>query len=122
VSPPAHAAAGFTRKIARRILALGMVEQSVCRQVSKERRYTPAGFSLVFAPHGGPQMVWLSFQHSLGRLTQPVERSGQPSLLEASLKMNRNNVEAPVPDRPNITATPAHGFGFLVHADVLSGR
>jgi len=78
VSPPAHAAAGFTRKIARRILALGMVEQSVRRQVSKGRRFTPAGFSLVFAPHGGPQMVWLSFQHSLGRLTQPVKRSGQP--------------------------------------------
>jgi len=28
-------------------------------------------------------------------------------------------VEAPVPDRPNITATRAHGFGFLAHADVL---
>ena len=27
----------------------------------KGRRFTPAGFSLVFAPHGGAQMVWLSF-------------------------------------------------------------
>ena len=73
VSPPAHAAAGFTRKIARRILALGMVEQSVCRQVSKGRRFTPAGFSLVFAPHGGLQMVRLSLQHSLARLPPPAE-------------------------------------------------
>jgi hypothetical protein len=39
----------------------------------KARRFTPAGFSLVFAPHGGAQMVWLSFQHSLAPLTQPVE-------------------------------------------------
>jgi len=39
----------------------------------KARRFTPAGFSLVFAPHGGAHMVWLSFQHSLARLTQPVE-------------------------------------------------
>src|SRR5258707_462413 len=72
VSPPAHAAAGFTRKIARRILALGMVEQSVCRQVAKGRRFTPAVLSLVVAAGAEPLMVWLSFQHSLGRLTQPV--------------------------------------------------
>ena len=74
---------------------------------------------MVIAAGADPLMVWLSFQHSLGRLTQPVERSGQPSLLEASLKMNRNNVEAPVPDRPNFIATRAHGLRFLVHAEVL---
>jgi len=27
--------------------------------------------------------------------------------------------EAPVPDRPNFTATRPDGFGFLAHADVL---
>jgi hypothetical protein len=37
------------------------------------RRFTPAGFSLVIAAGAEPLMVWLSFQHSLGRLPPPVE-------------------------------------------------
>jgi hypothetical protein len=36
------------------------------------RRFTPAGFSLVFAVGTELLMVWLSFQDSLARLTQPV--------------------------------------------------
>ena len=39
----------------------------------KARRFTPAGFSLVIAAGADPLMVWLSFQHSLGRLPPPVE-------------------------------------------------
>jgi hypothetical protein len=39
----------------------------------KARRLTPPRFSLVFAAGAEPLMVWLSFQHSLARLTQPVE-------------------------------------------------
>jgi hypothetical protein len=38
----------------------------------------PAGFSLVFAGRGDPLVVSLSFQHSLARLTQPVERNEKP--------------------------------------------
>src|SRR5712664_2258181 len=33
---------------------------------------------LVFAAGAAPLMVWLSFQHSLGRLTQPVECNEKP--------------------------------------------
>jgi hypothetical protein len=35
--------------------------------------FTPPRFSLVFAAGAEPLMVWLSFQYSLARLTQPVE-------------------------------------------------
>jgi hypothetical protein len=38
---------------------------------------TPAGFFLVFAG-AETLMAWLSFQHSLVRLTQPVERNEKP--------------------------------------------
>jgi hypothetical protein len=39
---------------------------------------TPPGFSLVFDAGAEPLMVWLSFQRSLARLKQPVERNGKP--------------------------------------------
>jgi hypothetical protein len=39
---------------------------------------TPAGFFLVFAAGAEALMAWLSFQHSLVRLTQPVERNEKP--------------------------------------------
>ncbi len=39
---------------------------------------TAAGFFLVFAAGAEALMAWLSFQHSLVRLTQPVERNEKP--------------------------------------------
>ena len=39
---------------------------------------TPAGFFLVFAAGAEALMVWVSFQHSLERLTQPVKLTEKP--------------------------------------------
>jgi hypothetical protein len=44
-----------------------------CSRCSRSPWLTPAGFFLVFAAGAAALMVWVSFQHSLARLTQPVE-------------------------------------------------
>ena len=44
----------------------------------KARRFTPGGFFFGFAAGAEPWMAWVSFQHSLERLTQPEKLTEKP--------------------------------------------
>jgi hypothetical protein len=77
---------------------------------------------LVSAARGAPLMVRLSFQHSLGRLTQPEQRSGKPiaarSVFECEEEL-RSSLELPFRIAPTFTATRCRGFGSVDSADGL---
>jgi hypothetical protein len=88
----------------------------------RARRFTPAGFSLLFAGRGDPLLVWLSFQHSWARLTQPVERNEKP--IAARFAFEREEEQWPLLKLPLRIAPTSHqwrpyGLGSRVHANLF---